>query len=141
MRGVIVFLVCVLIAAKADAASIRARLIRASNESTVIDDKLSDIGPKLKKVFGYQGYQQIGEQKQVLQENGNLKMNLGEGFVVFVTPKSVAKEPYEVEVELTSGRTAILKPQIYKMVEKKPVLIRGPEVGSTLIIVALTVGD
>jgi len=50
------------------AASIEARLIRASNTDDKPDEQLSKLEPKLKKVFGYRHYKQLGIQKAPLKE-------------------------------------------------------------------------
>ncbi len=45
---------------------------------------------------------------------------------------------HELEVELTSGRASVVK-ATSKIAKRSTLIIKGPEVGSTLIIVALTV--
>jgi hypothetical protein len=122
------------------AASIQARLIRASNEKEAQDERVKDLVPKLKPVFGYEHYKQLGFQKQPLKDKQKVTLDLGEGFFVFVTPKSVENKTHKLDVELVSGKAIVMKATL-EVGEKKPLMIKGPEVGSTLMIVSLSVTD
>src|SRR5206468_10766091 len=109
MRGLAITLLALLLAPITQAASIQARLIRASNDKKIEDAALKDIQPKLKKRFGYPYYQQLGVQQEVLKEDKTYRLNLGEGYVVFVTPKSTNKKIHELDLEWTSGRASLVK--------------------------------
>ena len=52
MRWLLAALLGVVLSASVQAASIEARLIRASNETDKPDEQLTKLEPKLKKVFG-----------------------------------------------------------------------------------------
>ena len=143
MHWLITVLVALLLTAPMQAASIEARLIRATNkadDSQPTDAALKDIAPKLKKRFGFEHYHQLGSQRQPLDQKSTSRLDLGEGFVVFVTPKSVEKTAHELEVEWWSGRASLVK-TVVKISEKCSVLIKGPEVGEDWIILALTVQE
>jgi hypothetical protein len=140
MRALLVSLLVVVLAWNAQAASVTARLVRASNEDRKSDEALKDIQPKLKKIFGYQHYRQIGLQKAALKGNDTLRLNLGEGIVLLVTPKSVEKKNHTVDCEMYSGKTALMKSTM-RIREGGDVLIKGPEVGSTLLIIALGIAE
>lgn len=91
MRWLMGALLAVIFCVSAQAASIEARLIRASNEADKPDDQLTHLEPKLKKVFGYRHYQQLGLQQAPFKENIQLRLDLGEGIVIFVTPRAAEK--------------------------------------------------
>jgi hypothetical protein len=138
MRPLLVILLASGLVCNAQAASLGARLIRATNELGKTDDSLTRIQPKLKKVFGYKSYQQIGLQKTLLKEKDTLRLNLGEGIVLLVTPKATEKRNYTLDVEIYSGKAALVKSTV-RIQEGSDVFIKGPEVGSTLLVVALSI--
>ena len=143
MRWLITVLVALLLAVPAHAASIQARLIRATNkaeDSAPIDMALKDIAPKLKKRFGFENYRLIGTQQHPLESQSKSRLCLGEGFVAFIKQKSAEKKAHELEVEWYSGRALLVKTSV-KISEKCSVLIKGPEVGEDWIILALTVQE
>ena len=59
--GLILLVAC--LTGMAHAAQVQARLIRASNDEKLADDRLQALHPKLKKKFGYPYYQQMGEKQ------------------------------------------------------------------------------
>ncbi len=138
MRWPILAISLLLLAATTEAASVRVRLIRASNQEAVSDPRLDDIAPKLKAVFGYTHYDQQGIAHGILQQGKRLRLYPGEGFTLFVRPKSAAGKVHELEVELYSGKVSVTKATV-KIAENSSILINGPEVGATLIIISMTV--
>jgi hypothetical protein len=140
MRPLLVILLAIGLACRAQAASLEARLIRASNETGQVDESLKHFQPKLKKVFGCQRYQQLGLKKAPLKEKDVLRLDLGEGIVLLVTPKASEKKNYTLDVEMYSGKAALVKSTV-RIREGGDVFIKGPEVGSTLLVVALGVAE
>ena len=138
MRWLAAILLVVALSGGVQAASIEARLIRASNEDEKTDEQLTKLEPKLKKVFGYQHYQQLGIQKAPLQDKESLRLNLGEGIVVLITPKADEKKVRIMDFEMYSGRAALVKSTV-RVRRDREMLIKGPEVGNTLLIVSLVV--
>ncbi len=128
------------LATTSPAAEVQARLIRASNDEKLADARLQTLHPKLKKKFGYPYYQQMGEKQETLKSDVMNRLDLGEGFVVFVKPKSIDKEVHELEVEWTSGRASIVKSTV-KIPEGRHLFIKGPGVANDWIVLALTVHD
>jgi hypothetical protein len=137
MRWLVAALLGVVLSASVQAASIEARLIRASNETDKPDEQLTKLEPKLKKVFGYRHYQQLGLQRGPLKENGQFRLDLGEGVVIFVTPRAAEKKGRMVDFEMYSGRAALVKSSV--RVGHGELLVKGPEVGNTLLVVSLAV--
>jgi hypothetical protein len=122
------------------AGNITGRLVRAENTNAPPDRAVQDIAEKLRKVFGYTHYEQLGHDTRPFQAGQKVKLDLGEGFTVFCHPKGINRDgKYEMDVELYSGKTLIVKPERLAIRPGKYVLVRGPEVGATIFIVALTV--
>ena len=130
----------IVLACSTQAASIEARLVRASNDKMAADPSLKDIEPKLKKRFGYESYQQFGVQQEVLKENKTYRLNLGEGFVVFVTPKSTVKKVHELDLEWTSGRASLVKSTV-KLTEGNHLFVKGPGVANDWILLVITIRE
>ena len=137
MRSCFLALLVIGLAGSTQAASIEARLIRASNDNKVTDLSLKDIEPRLKKRFGYEYYQLLGVQQEVLRENKTYRLNLGEGFVVFVTPKSTAHGMHEMDLEWTSGKASLVKTTV-KIPEGGHLFIKGPGVADDWIVLVIT---
>ena len=98
------------------------------------------MAPTLKTVFGYDHYKLLGTDRATIQNNKRLKLSPGEGFTAFIRPKGVAENVHELEVDLYSGRALVTKATV-KIAENSSVLIKGPEVGASLIIVSLSVTE
>ena len=138
MRWLVAILLVVALSAGVQAASIEARLIRASNEDEKPDEQLTKLEPKLKKVFGFQHYQQLGIQKAPLKDKEGLRLNLGEGIVVLITPKADEKKVRVMDFEMYSGRAALVKSTV-RVRRDREMLIKGPGVGNTLLVVSFAV--
>ena len=137
MRWLVAALLGVVLSVSVQGASIEVRLIRASNETDKTDEQLTKLEPKLKKVFGYRLYQQLGLQRGPLKENRQVRLDLGEGIVIFVTPRAVEKKGQMMDFEMYSGRAALVKSSV--RVGHSELLVKGPEVGNTLLVVSLAV--
>lgn len=138
MRWLLAVLLGVALSAGVQAASIEARLIRASNEDAKPDEQLTKLEPKLKKVFGYQHYLQLGIQKAPLKDKEPLRLNLGEGIVILITPKADEKRVRIMDFEMYSGKAALVKSTM-RVPHDCEMFIKGPEVGNTLLLVSFVV--
>lgn len=139
MRWLALLTAFVIVAGSASAASIQARLVRASNDKQASDASLQDLDAVLKKKIGYTRYEQLGTQQTTL--DGKLqRLNVSEGFTVFVKHKSTQDKKHEVEVEWYSGKASLVKSTV-TIRAGKSVLISGPAVGEQLIVLALTARD
>jgi len=137
MRWVLAALLGVILSTSVRAASIEARLIRASNETDKPDEQLTKLEPKLKKVFGYKHYQQLGLKGGPLKENEQLRLDLGEGIVILITLRPPEKKQQMMDLEMYSGRAALVKSSV--RASRSELLVKGPEVGNTLLVVSLAV--
>ena len=138
MRWLVAVLLGVTLSAGGQAPSIEARLIRASNDDEKPDKLLTKLEPKLKKVFGYQHYQQLGIQKAPLKDKETLRLNLGEGIVMLITPRADHKKIRIMDFEMYSGKAALVKSTVH-VPHDCEMLIKGPAVGSTLLVVSFVV--
>jgi len=137
VRWLLAALLGLFLSANVEAASIEARLIRASNETDKEDERLAKLEPKLKKVFGYKHYQQLGLKGGPLKENSQLRLDLGEGIVILITLRPPEKKQQMMDFEMYSGRAALVKSSV--RVGQSELLVKGPEVGNTLLVVSLAV--
>jgi 3-oxoacyl-ACP reductase-like protein len=126
--------------ANAEATQVQARLIRASNDEKLADERLKSLHRQLKKQFGYPYYQQMGEKQEALKADTVSRLDLGEGFVVFVTPKTTVKKVRELDIEWTSGKASLVKSTV-KISEGGYLFIKGPAVANDWIVLALTVHE
>jgi len=137
MRALILILLAGLLAVAADAATVQCRLIRATNTSNGTDLQLRDIATQLEKRFGYKYYRQLGAGKGTLPAKDKmLRLDVGEGFTTFITPKGEG----DLMVELYSGRAAVAK----LTVKLKPGghVLAGPiGVGQDWLILDLTLRE
>ena len=140
MRYLALSLAFIVAATGVHAATIQARLIRATHDAETTDAPLKDIEKELKQKFGYKYYVQLGSQKQLLKSNKLCRLDVGQGFAVSITPKSVANKTHEVEAEWTSGNTSLVKITA-KIVERGTLLFKGPAVGKDWIVLALTIHE
>ena len=138
MRGAALVCLLLLVAVPVEAATFRARLIRASHNQQATDPRLEDIQPKLQKVFGYERYHQLGQRQTVLTEGRSQRMDLGEGFVLFVRERGVKDGEHLVDLEWYSGKAAISQ-QSLKLRPNQYLFIKGPEVGKDWIILSVSV--
>jgi len=127
-----------LLAATAQAASVQALLIRASNEAGTNDAPIQALAPKLQKSFGFKKYQQLGARTDELKLQKRSRLDLGKGFVVYATEKKADKKEHELEVEWYSCKTCLVKTTI-KLMPGRQVFIKGPEVGKEWIILSLDI--
>jgi len=137
MRALLCCLIGLLMAGTVQAGSVQARLIRASNEQGQADAKLADVAGKLKSQFGYTHYRQLGAQQQALQSGGSTKFDLGEGFTLFVTPTGTQDKREELKLEWYSGKAKLVETTV-KLATGNHVLIKGPDVGKSTILLAVT---
>lgn len=138
MRWIAAILLSVLLSASAKATTIEARLISASNDGEKTDEQLVKLEPKLKKVFGFQHYKQLGLQGAPLKDRETVRLDLGEGIVIFLTPTAVEKKSHVMDFEMYSGRAALIKTTIH-IPRDREMFIKGPSVGNGLLVVAFVV--
>lgn len=141
MRALTLALLAALLAVTAEAATVQSRLIRATNTPVGTDKQLQDIEAQLRKQFGYKFYRQLGLGKGALPATDKtLRLDVGDGFTAFITPKSVEKQTQELRVELYSGRAAVAKLTV-KLTSGGHVLAGPISVGNDWLILDLSLRE
>lgn len=131
-------LLCAAGIATADAATLHAQLIRATNDAEASDPQLQPLLPELSRTFGYKFYRQIGSRRQTLPAHQLQRLDLGEGFVLFARLKHSSGDAHEIELEWYSGK-AKLTQTTATIPTGRRLLIKGPAVGKDWIVLAVTV--
>jgi hypothetical protein len=116
------------------------RLVEASNELAESDPHLKGLYASLKKVFGYDRYRQLAHRATRLKPGQPVTIDLGKDFQLVATYREKQKHRHHVVVAWRSGKTLISR-QTIKSPANKSIFIKGPEVGKTWIILALTVRE
>ena len=135
MRGLVILLSLGILAGSASADSLQVRLIRATNAPDGEDPAVRDLRPELDKKFGFRRYEVISTRTQKLRAGQAVRIDLGEGFVVFATGRP--GQPPRADIEWYAGKVSLVKAQGVQ----GRVLIKGPAVGAEWIILALTLRD
>jgi hypothetical protein len=135
----LLFVASLVTATTVSADQIQARLVRGTHTEQPSDPKLDDIREQLTKQFGFPHYVVIGQTAKPLNGTKQLRLDVGEGFVVLVTDKTDKQEDKKrtLDVEWYSGSTPLVK-FTTKIFPKGTVLIKGPEVGKDWIILSLS---
>jgi hypothetical protein len=141
MRALPIALLAGLLAVTANAATVQTRLIRATNTPVGTDKQLHDVEAQLSKQFGYKYHRQLGLGKGALPGKGQtLRLDVGEGFTAFISPKAVEKQTHELAVELYSGRAAVAKLTV-KLTPGGHVLAGPIAVGNDCLILDLSLRE
>jgi hypothetical protein len=122
------------------AATVHARLIRASNDRNGGDPQLADIEKPLRDKLGYKYYRQLGTQQAPLVADKLTRLDLGEGFVVFVTGKGEEKGQQVLDLEWYSGKAILLRSTV-KIGPGKHLFVKGPDVGAESLALAVSIHE
>lgn len=123
---------------KAVAVTVHAQLIRATNDAESSDPQLQPLLRELSRTFGYKFYHQIGSRRQTLSANQPHRLDLGEGFVLFVRLKDRVTQVPELELEWYSGKAKLTQTTASIPIGRR-LFIKGPAVGRDWIILAVSV--
>ncbi len=116
------------------------RLVQASDELEKSDPALDDLYKPLKKVVGFERYEQLQRRVTVLKPNTPVRAKLGKDFRVEATYFEKTDKGHRIKIHWASGKTVIAsESQILRA--GQPLLIKGPEVGKTWIILAVEVRE
>ena len=140
MRALLIILMTLVLTVSATAASLHARLIRASNDREGHDPRLKNLELRLEKKFGYKFYHQLGEERVTLAPEKMMRLDLNEGFVLFVTAKGAEKKEHLLEIEWYSGKAMLVRSTV-KITIGGRLFIKGPDVGNDSIVLSLSVRD
>ncbi len=142
MRWIVLSLVLLLAPAQAQqpaAPTLVTRLVKASNELEQSDPTLEDLYQRLKKLAGFERYQQLERQVTALQPNAPVDVPLGKDFRVTATYLGKTAKGHRIKIHWVSGKTVIASEK--KVLKTGGLLIKGPEVGKAWIILAVAIRD
>lgn len=138
MRLLLIATLLLATVAAVDADQVHARLIRATNKPVGADPRLADIVAPLGKQFGYKYYRQLGNAQLAWPAGGQQRrLDVGEGFTVFVTPQAASGPARELAVEWYSGKTMLAK-WVAKLPPGGHVFAGPVRVGEDWLVLALT---
>jgi hypothetical protein len=140
MRYFLLVLLGLSLVAGTEAANLHARLVRASNDRDGKDAQLADIEKPLREKLGYKFYRQLGSRQTAIVAGKMERLNLGEGFVVFVTGKGEEKDQQVLDLEWYSGKTLLLRSTV-KIGVGRHLFVKGPDVGAESLALAVTVRE
>jgi opacity protein-like surface antigen len=137
MRWLAATVVALLVTTGAQATTLQALLIRASQDAPS-DTPLKEIEPQLKRQFGYHHYRLLGSKHDTLKLKTLQQFDVGEGFTVLATLRSTTNKVHELDIQWMAGKTKLVATTV-KMSHGSHVFIKGPAVGNDWIVLSLTV--
>ena len=134
-----VALLLMLSVASAQAAnSVWSGLVMASNapEPTPIPAELNRFESTLKQLFGYNQYQVIGQSRNTLGKGEDDWRATSKYFALQVSSKPAASAAYRLNLQLFQQDKLLLETEA-ELTKKKPLVIRGPQVGEGQLVLLL----
>lgn len=130
-------LACVFTArAESDAVTVRAVLIRASNEQAAQDPRLEKIEYKLRRIFGFEYYRFMAESSVTLPANGEGALDLGSGHRLRLRLGD-GRDNVRAEVRWFRGDDLVLNTTV-RVARGTPVILGGVSDGPGTLIITLT---
>lgn len=131
-------LLALAIASAQAADSVWTGLVMANNapQPTPIPAELDRFESTLKQVFGYNQYQVIGQSRHTLSDAGREWQAASKYFSLQVSSKPATKSGYRLDLQLYQQEKPLL--QLHDVsLSKKPLVIRGPQVGDGQLVLLL----
>lgn len=104
--------------------------------------EIKEFVPKMKKIFGYNQFQLIGNTNKELGDRTPGKLELGKGFSMTLTGRrALSKEAQGgclLNLQLFRDDHGIMESEI-KLAPNSPIFIRGPQYGNGQLIIVLQV--
>ncbi|MBA2271486.1 MAG: hypothetical protein H0W20_12970 [Chthoniobacterales bacterium] len=123
------------IAAAQAAGSVWSGLVMATNapEPTPIPAELNRFESTLKQLFGYNQYQVIGQSRNTLTKGEEDWRATSKYFALQVNSKPAASAAYRLNLQLFQQDKLLLETDA-DLSKKKPLVIRGPQVGQGQLV-------
>lgn len=111
-------------------------LVMAQNapEPTPIPAELSRLEGTLKRLFGYNQFQVIGQSRQTLKSGDEEWLAQSKYFSLHVDSKAAARASYLLNLELRQEEKLLLETTDAKLTKASPIVIRGPQVGDGQLV-------
>ncbi|HMP72403.1 MAG TPA: hypothetical protein PKE55_03985 [Kiritimatiellia bacterium] len=121
--------------AHADAVSVHALMIEASNASGSPDRRLEQVESKLRRVFQFTHYRYVGEGRTQAPESGNATIALPGGHRLEVTTLGRRGGRLLADIRWMRSRDTLLTMRV-NLSDRAPIVLGGvPEGSGTLIVV------
>jgi hypothetical protein len=116
--------------------TVRAVLIRASNEPAAQDARLENVEYKLRRIFGFEYYRFMGESSAALPAGGEATLDLGGGHRLRISMGD-ADGSVRAVVRWYRGDDLVLNTTV-RAQRKTPVILGGASEGNGTLIITLT---
>ena len=107
-------------------------------EPTPIPAELNKFESTLKRLFGYNQFQVIGQSRQTLKKGDEDWLASSKYFSLHVNSKSASTSAYRLNLQLFQEQKLLLETEA-KLSKKSPLVIRGPQVGDGQLVLLLVV--
>jgi hypothetical protein len=144
VRSLLLFLACAVIlsaAAESRAAeTVWSGLVIAENvkQPQAIPPELIGIERPLKRLFGYNQFQVIGQSRKALQTGQEDWLATSKFFGLHVDARGESKAGYVLNLKLYKQKELLLETDA-KLSKRSPLLIKGPQVGGGQLLLVLVV--
>ena len=134
----VALLLALSITAAQAANSVWSGLVMATNapEPTPIPAELNRFESTLKQLFGYNQYQVIGQSRNTLSKGEEDWRATSKYFALQVNSKPAASAAYRLNLQLFQQDKLLLETDA-ELTKKKPLVIRGPQVGEGQLVLLL----
>ncbi|MDQ6654492.1 MAG: hypothetical protein M3Y80_01575 [Verrucomicrobiota bacterium] len=136
-----VALLAMFIVASASAADVVwSALVMATNrgDSTPPPAELDKVQATLKRFFNYNQYEVIGQSRQTLATGDEDWQTSSKYFSLHVDAKPAAKSAYRLNLQLFQEQKLLLETEA-NLSKRRPLVIRGPQVGDGQLVLLLMV--
>lgn len=124
--------------AAAEQVTLKAVMILASDEPSPPDGRLASIEPKLRQVFRYASYRQMGEGSLAVALPGKGTIQLGGGYALDVDAAALEGGRIRTQVTWRKGGARLLSTSA-KVQRNSPTVLGGASQGKGKLIVTLVV--
>jgi hypothetical protein len=110
-------------------------LVMANNvpEPTPIPTELSRLEGTLKRLFGYNQFEVIGQSRQTLKSGDEGWLASSKYFSLHIDSKAAARASYQLNLQLFQEEKLLLETDA-KLTKASPLVIRGPQVGDGQLV-------
>ncbi len=110
-------------------------LVMANNvpEPTPIPAELSRLEGTLKRLFGYNQFQVIGQSRQTLKSGNEDWLASSKYFSLAIDSKTAARASYLMHLQLRQEEKLLLETDA-KLTKASPIVIKGPQIGDGQLV-------
>jgi len=120
--------------------SVWSGLVMANNvpEPTPIPAELNSLEATLKKLFGYNQFQVIGESRKTLKTGEEDWLATSKYFSLHVDSKAAKRSSYVLTLQLFQEQKLLLETKT-KLSKSSPLVIKGPQVGDGQLVLLVVI--